>query len=52
MGELAAMQATNPAIAQGAATTVTSADDLLGQVMDSILSNARVSADAAVGQVI
>lgn len=52
LGELDVMQATNPAIAQGAATTVTSADDLLGQVMESILSNARVSADAAVGQVI
>ena len=52
LGELSVMQATNPAIAQGAATTVTSADDLLGQVIDSILTNARVSADAAVGQVI
>ena len=52
LGELDVMQATNPAIAQGAATTVTSADDLLGQVMESILSNARVGADAAVGQVI
>ena len=52
LGELAVMQATNPAIAQGAATAVTSADDLLGQVVNSILSNARVSADAAVGQVI
>lgn len=52
LGELDVMQATNPAIAQGAATTVTSADDLLSEVMESILSNARVSADAAVGQVI
>ena len=52
LGELGVMEATNPAIAQGAASTVTSADDLLGQVIDSILTNARVSGDAAVGQVI
>ena len=52
LGELGVMQATNPAIAQGTATVVKSGDELLGQVIGDILSNAKVSADAAVGQVI
>jgi len=52
LGELGVMQATNPAIAQGTATVVKSGDELLGQVIGDILSNARVNADSAVGQVI
>ena len=52
LGELGVMQSTNPAIAQGTATVVKSGDELLGQVIGDILSNAKVGADAAVGQVI
>lgn len=52
LGELGVMSNTNPSIAQGAATVVKSGDDLLGQVIGDILSNARVQGNAAVGQVI
>lgn len=52
LGELNAMANTNPSVARGMADVATSGDRLLGEVINSILSNANVSADAAVGQVI
>ncbi len=52
LGELGVMSATNPAIARGVADVAKSGDELLGEVITSILSNANISGDAAVGQVI